>query len=681
MSDDAGMRVIESGALAATHALEALGQVAGDTGQVLGGLGDTFGAIARGNLVDFASGLHSAAEGLANMSDEADRQERAIRALGDGMDAISRQTSDTVDETDAWRMQQRLLTAGLHATGEELGAVAGFAREYALAHGVTATEATERLTSALIRGAAGGLRPFGIEVDHNATRAENWHAALGQVATNLARTGVSARTAGEEIHRFDRELGDAENDLGRSAATALHLTDVMHGLTDIIQNTGNVATTMGRAINAAMHFASGDIVGARAYYNAIGAEERGVAAQRQQAEAAQQAAQHEAVVASDAARARGINLARVEIHSAEDLVQLTNTLRTYQGASLEVQQQQVDAIGEQRRLEGLRARDAAAYRENANNAEANALGTAPHTTRAHHGGGGGGRAANDNAADRAALAHIQETLHAHDELRQHAYTREKQEYLHQEAGTLAERNHADEIEKAAINADLDEKAAMFRRVEAQEKAHLNHLEDLRVQDRNAMSVGWAEALHLNESSTLRMASFTTSMYSTMGAAAKQGIAAVIEQQATGGEALRAFGHQVSMALGMEAGERAVMEFAAGWAMVGRAAGEEGLDPGADSSATAHFVSAALYAGLAGAGFGIAAATNAPKSASSGSSGAPSSAARANGPANDNAYAGGGNTYITVTGSIVDTAGFTRATGHSLNELYGSRQQPPQMRAA
>jgi hypothetical protein len=151
--------------------------------------------LAHGNIVGAITNLHSLAEGLAHMTDEAERQERAIEALGDGMDAISRQTNDTVDETDAYRMQQRLLTAGLHATGEELGSVAGLAREWALAHGTTAAEATERLTSALIRGSAGGLRPFGIEVEHGATRAQNWHHELSQVATQMGRTGVSARTA------------------------------------------------------------------------------------------------------------------------------------------------------------------------------------------------------------------------------------------------------------------------------------------------------------------------------------------------------------------------------------------------------------------------------------------------------------------------------------------------------
>jgi hypothetical protein len=704
LSHDA--EVTEASIEGLSSSLETLGRVGGDAGEVLHGLGGALADLSHGDIVGVLTNLHGAAEALAQMSVEADRQTAALHDLGDGMDAISRRTNDTVDETDAWRMQQRLLTAGLHATGEELASVAGFAREYALTHGVSAAEATERLTSALIRGSQGGLRPFGIEVDHNATRAENWHAALEHMTTTLDHTALSARTASEDIHRFDRELGDATNALARSAAEAIHLRGILEGLTDLVQNTGGVASAIGHSVVGAAHAVLGDVRGAAEEFAQIDAAGNAARARNAAAEAAQATASHDVIVATNEARARGLDLSRVQLHNAEDMVQLTNTLRTYQHDSLEVQQQQINAIGEQRRLEALRARDRQAYEENAQTQAANELGPPAHTRTTHHRGGHGGVG-----------QHVSEEERHEQQLRQEwkrqafaAETRAMEEaYDEQERATAAFAAFMDALDADATNhqrhqeARAEEKrlsqeheAEQRRAIEMQIELvhHITAAEHTQMQSMSLVQLArlndvrhaqsYAEQMKSvyemlaggTESSAQRMSGAIKGQLSSMEGAFEQHLGAIIEGNENAGEALKKFTHTVLLQTAVKATVLSAEEFAAGFAMVARAAGSYGADVGAESSASGHFIAGGIYAGIAGGSAAGAYATNPSKSAGGGSGSVPSMASRANyGPANDNAHGGRGDIYVTVEGSIIDTASFDRHVGNAQERNWGSRQVP------
>ncbi len=675
--------MVNEGMRLASESMESLERFGGSAGEAFGSLARTISSMARGDLVGFVMSAHRGAMAIAEMATESDRQVAALEHLGAAYELVTSATNDTMDETDAFRMQQRLLEAGLQLTGQELATVAGFAREHARALGVDATTATENLTSALIAGSARGLRPYGISIDSNATRGANLNTILARMATNLGTTGVSARTAAEDMHLFDRELGDTANELGRSAASALHLSDIMHGLTDIIRDTGGVATAMSAAVHAAFQLSHLNVFGAANTIAAYNRQDQEASRQRAHAEQETLDAQHAVVVATDAARARGLDLTRVQLHDAADMVQLANTLRTYEHETLAVQQQQVDAIGDQRRLSGLRERDAAAYAENERTRLANgdaAAGATPAAAR--HGGG----AHHSHLIDMQAAARAENARQEAEESRQEAAETEAAERA---AERSAQEKAAEEM-RVAIERKAAESRVYHEQEEAlrthnehilqEEKQHARAIQDARRTDSNLMRETWMANLHLHETENQRMADFTTSAYHTMTGALEQHIAAVIEGNETGGAAARAAFHQISMALGMQAGEQMVMELAAGFGMLGRAAGSYGADVGAEVSATQHFVSAGIYGTLAGAGFAGAAASNAPKQAGASGGVAPSAAAslgRTGGQANDN----GGATIINVNigGTVISGRDIAPAVSRGLVELHGSRRLPGFMR--
>jgi hypothetical protein len=695
MSDDpAGLGLLEVGALAAERAihglessLESLSQIGGDAGETLGGLGHAIADLSSGDIVGMLTNLHQAAESLATMSDEADRQTRAIAALGDGMDAISRQTADTVDETDAYRMQQRLLTSDLHATGEELGNVAGFAREWALAHGTTAAEATERLTSALIRGSQGGLRPFGIEVEHGATRSQAFHSALDQMGTSLAQTGVSARTAGEDVHRFDRELGDSVNDLGRTAAAAIHLQGIFRALTETIHG-------MQGAV-------SGD------------------AQTRERAAAA--AGLYETSLAVDHYNSAMINarhtlsgfteeLPRFDQLSRQSAESLTRAL---QGAHSLDEARAAVAQARSQTAAG-QAAAAAAAREAAenealdrayNDSNADALGRTPTT---HHRGGaahahriaGVAEAERAEAQERATAKH--QALAAEIHAQQEAYDEQERAAVAFNAfmdalDTEAANHQTHQAARAAEKAMLQEGEAEQRRLIEQQIELVHHVtaaEHVQIQSMSLVQLArlndvrhaqsYAEQMKSvyemlaggTESSAQRMSGAIKGQLSSMEGAFEQHLGAIIEGNENAGEALKKFTHTVMLQTAVKATVLSAEEFAAGFAMVARAAGSYGADVGAESSASGHFIAGGIYAGIAGGSAAGAYATNPSKSAGGGSSSVPSMASRASyGAANDNGHGGGGNTYVTIEGSIIDTASFDRHVNGAQERNWGSRQVP------
>jgi hypothetical protein len=691
MSDDpAGLGALEIAGLAAERAihglessLESLSQIGGDAGETLAGLGHAIADLSSGDIVGMLTNLHQAAESLATMSDEADRQTRAIAALGDGMDAISRQTADTVDETDAYRMQQRLLTSDLHATGEELGNVAGFAREWALAHGTTAAEATERLTSALIRGSQGGLRPFGIEVEHGASRSQVFHSALDQMGTSLAQTGVSARTASEDVHRFDRELGDSVNDLGRTAAAAINLRGIFRGLTEALHGlqdgTGAEAQASQRgAMDALTRSADG--------YNAAMASARHTLS----------GFTEELPRFDQLSRQSAESLTRA-LQGAHSLDEARAAVARARGETAAGQEAAAAAAREAAENEALDR----AY----NDSNADALGRTPTT---HHRGGaphahriaGVAEAERAEAQERATAKRQALAAEIHDQ--QEAYDEQERAAVvfnafmdaldadatnhqrHQEARAeekrLSQEHEAEQRRAIEMQIELVHHitAAEHAQMQSMSLVQLARLNDVRHAESYAeqMKSVYEMLAGGTESSAQRMSGAIKGQLSSMEGAFEQHLGAIIEGNENAGEALKRFTHTVLLQTAVKATVLSAEEFAAGFAMVARAAGSYGADVGAETSASQHFISGGIYAGIAGGSAAGAYATNPSKSAGGGSGSVPSMASRANyGPANDNAHGGRGDIYVTVEGSIIDSASFDRHVGNAQERNWGSRQVP------
>jgi hypothetical protein len=196
-----------------------------------------------------------------------------------------------------------------------------------------------------------------------------------------------------------------------------------------------------------------------------------------------------------------------------------------------------------------------------------------------------------------------------------------------------------------------------------------------------LSEQWRANLHLQETSAQRFAGFTTGMFNSITAAAEQHFTALIEGSESGIQAVTAFVHTIGIQLALQASKEALIELGKGLSMLGRAAGSEGADVGAESSAAFHFAAFAAYVALAGAGVGAAAATNPQKPAAAtlgggGGGGGAATAARAGGGAD---HSGPGMNLTFNNYGIYDSKGARAMVADQMDDMARNNAQPVSVR--
>lgn len=174
------------------------------------------------------------AEAMADGAAQSERRSSALAQLGGAYDALSEATNDTIDETDAFNAQQRLLQAGLDLTEQQFVAVMRAAREYAIATGTDTMAAVDRLTGGLISGSERGLRPFGLAVQGVEDQSGRTMIALLQLTQRLNDGAPSARTFAEAMERAKRETEDAKNEFLAATAKALGLKETLDRFPDTL---------------------------------------------------------------------------------------------------------------------------------------------------------------------------------------------------------------------------------------------------------------------------------------------------------------------------------------------------------------------------------------------------------------------------------------------------------------
>ena len=204
----------------ATGARNGLGALALDFNQITGAAGTARDAI--------AAAIHATAE--------ADRAQDAIRLLGSGWAEVQRQTNGTVTAQRAAAAQQQITRSGLRLSGEELGRITRFTREYAIATGTEATQQLERFADALAGGSADALQEFGLRVTEGASRARLMEQALAGIERQQRGQAPVARTFAEDTTRLAEAFTGATSALALMASEGLGLQSVISGLGDELQS-------------------------------------------------------------------------------------------------------------------------------------------------------------------------------------------------------------------------------------------------------------------------------------------------------------------------------------------------------------------------------------------------------------------------------------------------------------
>lgn len=206
----------------------------------------TFARISAGVTVAVA-GISALTVGIGRMAAESERSDRAERILGESMNAVRVATSDTVTAQQALSLQQGLVQSGLQVTSAQLGALAGKAREFALATGGETSEALGQMLDAMRGLEVEGLRRFGVTLESTGDRQRDfnsavealtnrqrmaeeqtrkWGHALEGVASQQQRVGSASRTMAEDAERATTSFSRMTSGIAAAFARAMDLNGV-----------------------------------------------------------------------------------------------------------------------------------------------------------------------------------------------------------------------------------------------------------------------------------------------------------------------------------------------------------------------------------------------------------------------------------------------------------------------
>jgi len=675
---------------------EIWGDKANSTKDRMGALAGAIGIGARlasgyaQTAMQVAAALHA-----ASIAAQSEREQLVL--LGASHRTMQAATQGTLSLTDEAAIVEAAYTHHLSLTAEELGTVARAAREYAAVHGGDAASAATTIIERL-KTQAGALGDV--------------HAGLRRLNAEQARMPVLSRSAGEEADVVNRAMANfgrtlvmnipqvhqalaAYHILGsRLSAAAVH-TNTATTAAELHRQAGVVSLqTVDRQNTALEKFSSAQRVAADAVNNTktamnllnteFLAGETSLAHQARRLEGIVQA-----VATARGVRTENIALGKVinaQYHGADRVTARGAAGISSSGGSgpsLHTLERRLQLERDTAAIEMGSAVAYVALTRQRNEALAHyvkRLGDAQHLANVAR--------REEREAQRESVA--QAMAHDHEELQDQI---ERTLALEKEWIDVARTGRVES--KAAIERSLGPVAMADKEAEHTQELRRNDGEqnqarkagleaDMNAHDvRMQMSSEWTTTLGTNTTAAQSFSKFSTAAFGQAMGSFKQHLAAVITGKETLAEALKGMAQEITLSLAVEAAGKAIMELAAGFSMLGRAAGSYGADGGATVSASQHFASAALYTGIA-ATSGLAAAalhspavTGAGAAAGAGSGFSPTAA----GPGASGSAGNSGNiTYVVnVGGSIIDREGFDQAVGEGVQRLARTDSLPTEMR--
>lgn len=166
-----------------------------------------------------------------------------MAAAKNDVDALTLAVDNQISRFDAARVSNQAWQAGLELTDNQMAAVLISAKKFADATGGDVTSATERLTQALIRGSARGLKPFGLA-------SKDLQENLAVLKTRMLEGGGAADDAGDQIGKLKAAWSDFADTVAESAASDGALTRGLGALAGLAR-TGRLAGAAMSAVGGA----------------------------------------------------------------------------------------------------------------------------------------------------------------------------------------------------------------------------------------------------------------------------------------------------------------------------------------------------------------------------------------------------------------------------------------------
>ena len=222
---DEAVSKVEGSTGKATIAQRAWKAANADLGQVTAGWREVGAQVAAVGAAFAALGAASVAV-MAN----AEREENAIRRLGDAYGAISSATNGAMSAQQALTLQGQLQAAGVRANGQELAALTRLVREYSQATGNDMSEAIEKVTNAIVNNSEDALSELNLTLARSTTSTQTLANMTQMLEERFRNVAPAARTLNEDLQKIPGVITYIGNVAAQAAAGGLRsFIDMLHG--------------------------------------------------------------------------------------------------------------------------------------------------------------------------------------------------------------------------------------------------------------------------------------------------------------------------------------------------------------------------------------------------------------------------------------------------------------------
>jgi hypothetical protein len=177
--------------------------------------------------------LNTAFKELADRGDAASDIADNFKALGgsaSSIDEAKKALLGTVSAFDLMKVANEGLIRGIPGLNENFSKLAAYAKRFAEANGKDVKQSLEEMTSALAKGKAKGLLPFGFALDETASKAKIQAAVFAQLQTKIDGLAEPADSVAEAQTALSVAMDDAFTKMGMGVNANENLTQAFRNL-------------------------------------------------------------------------------------------------------------------------------------------------------------------------------------------------------------------------------------------------------------------------------------------------------------------------------------------------------------------------------------------------------------------------------------------------------------------
>lgn len=194
-------------------------------GAFAGGVANVAKGVATGATAMVAFGA-----ALAKAAAEAEKNDIAIRRLGNAYDAVSIATNGAMSARQALTLQGQIQAAGVQVNAQQLALLTRAAREYAIATGNDASEAVEKLTNAIVNNSEDALSELNLAQARSTSSTQTLTNVTRELEERFRGVAPAARSLNEDLAKLPEVASMIAGSFANAAAGGIRsFIDAIHG--------------------------------------------------------------------------------------------------------------------------------------------------------------------------------------------------------------------------------------------------------------------------------------------------------------------------------------------------------------------------------------------------------------------------------------------------------------------